>query len=58
MPVIIRTILTVLFAIAGGTTETNWGKNKGRSAEGNLKKATRIMAIMFIVLAVVLNIKF
>ena len=41
-----------------GAADTYWGRNKGRSAEGNLKKATRIMAIVFIVLAVVLNMKF
>lgn len=47
-----------LGALAGEMSETYWGRNKGRSAEGNLKKATRIMAIVFIVLAVVLNMKF
>ena len=41
-----------------GVADTYWGRNKGRSAEGNLKKATRIMAILFVVLAVVLNMKF
>ncbi len=47
-----------LGALAGEMSETYWGRNKGRSAEGNLKKATRVMAIVFIVLAVVLNMKF
>ena len=47
-----------LGALAGEMSETYWGRNKGRSAEGNLKKATRIMAILFVVLAVVLNMKF
>jgi preprotein translocase subunit SecG len=47
-----------LGALAGEMSETYWGRNKGRSAEGNLKKATRIMAVAFIVLAVVLNMKF
>ena len=47
-----------LGALAGEMSETYWGRNKGRSAEGNLKKATRIMAIAFIVLAVVLNMRF
>ena len=47
-----------LGALAGEISETYWGRNKGRSAEGNLKKATRVMAIVFIVLAVVLNMKF
>lgn len=40
----------------GGAAESYWGKNKGRSMEGALVKITRIMAILFILLAVVLNI--
>ena len=40
----------------GGAAESYWGKNKGRSMEGTLVKVTRVLAIMFIVLAVVLNI--
>ncbi len=39
-----------------GAAESYWGKNKGRSMEGTLVKITRILAIMFIVLAVVLNL--
>ncbi|MDO4519009.1 MAG: preprotein translocase subunit SecG [Eubacteriales bacterium] len=41
-----------------GAADTYWGKNKGRSMEGGLVKATRIMAILFFVLALVLNLKF
>lgn len=40
----------------GGMAETYWGKNKGRSMEGRLVMATRIMVILFLVLAGVLNI--
>ncbi|MCQ2508354.1 MAG: preprotein translocase subunit SecG [Dorea sp.] len=40
----------------GGTSDTYWGQNKGRSMEGALVKATRICAILFIVLAAVLNL--
>lgn len=40
----------------GGAAESYWGKNKGRSMEGLLVRITRIMAILFILLAVVLNI--
>ena len=40
----------------GGAAESYWGKNKGRSMEGLLVKITRIMAILFILLAVVLNL--
>lgn len=44
-----------LGAIAGAA-ETYWGKNKGRSMEGGLVKATTIMGILFFVLSAVLNI--
>ena len=39
-----------------GVADTYWGKNKGRSMEGALVKITRVMAVLFMVLAVVLNI--
>jgi preprotein translocase subunit SecG len=41
-----------------GAAETYWGKNKGRSMEGNLVKATKILGIVFMLLAIVLNINF
>ena len=41
-----------------GVADTYWGKNKGRSVEGKLVKFTKLLAIGFIVLAAVLNIKF
>ncbi|MCQ2538322.1 MAG: preprotein translocase subunit SecG [Lachnospiraceae bacterium] len=41
-----------------GMAETYWGKNKGRSMEGTLKKATRILAVLFVVISVVLNLGF
>lgn len=44
-----------LGAIAGGS-ETYWGKNKGRSVEGMLDKATKILVAVFIILAAVLNL--
>ena len=44
-----------LGAIAGGA-ETYWGKNKGRSMEGNLVKWTKILAVVFFLLAIVLNL--
>ena len=40
-----------------GAAETYWGKNKGRSMEGALVKSTKFLAILFLVLAVVLNLK-
>ena len=41
-----------------GAADTYWGRNKGRSMEGALVKATKIMGILFFVLALVLNLKF
>ena len=41
----------------GGMADTYWGQNKGRSMEGTLVKVTRVVAVLFIVLAVVLNLK-
>ncbi len=41
-----------------GSSETYWGKNKGRSMEGALVKLTKILGIVFLLLAVVLNINF
>ena len=37
-----------------GAAETYWGKNKGRSMEGALEKATRLLVIGFIVIAIIL----
>lgn len=39
-----------------GVADTYWGKNKGRSMEGALEKATRILVVCFIVLSVLLNL--
>lgn len=41
-----------------GAAETYWGKNKGRSMEGALVKLTKVLGIVFMLLAVVLNINF
>lgn len=41
-----------------GVADTYWGQNKGRSMEGALVKSTKFLAILFIVLAVVLNMGF
>lgn len=40
-----------------GAAESYWGKNKGRSMEGNLEKATKYLAVAFILLSIVLNMK-
>ena len=41
-----------------GVADTYWGRNKGRSMEGGLVKASTVMAILFFVLAVILNMNF
>lgn len=63
--IIISVIMTIIIlmqegknqglgAIAG-TTDTYWGKNKGRSMEGFLVKFTTGLVIAFFVLAILLN---
>lgn len=39
-----------------GAADTYWGKNKGRSMEGILVKITRVLVVLFLVVAAVLNI--
>lgn len=43
-----------LGAVAGAA-DSYWGKNKGRSMEGMLVRGTKILVVLFIVLAAVLN---
>lgn len=40
-----------------GMADTYWGKNKGRSMEGTLEKVTKILAALFIILSIVLAMK-
>ena len=40
----------------GGMAESYWGKNKGRSLEGTLQKITTLCAVLFLLVALVLNI--
>lgn len=39
-----------------GAAESYWGKNKGRSMEGLLVKLTKILAVSFMLIAVILNL--
>lgn len=39
-----------------GAAESYWGKNKGRSMEGMLVKLTKVLAVLFILFAVILNL--
>ncbi len=41
-----------------GISDTYWGKNKGRSAEGTLIRMTKLLAVLFIVMSIVLNLNF
>ena len=45
-----------LGSLSGSSAESYWGKNKGRSMEGVLVKLTRILMVLFFVIAAVLNI--
>ena len=42
--------------VISGAADTYWGKNKGRSMEGVLVKISRICVILFLVLAIVLDL--
>jgi len=42
-------------ALTGGG-DTYWAKNKSRSLEGKLEKATRYLAVVFIALSILLNL--
>ena len=43
-------------AITGGSTNSYWSKNKGRSKEGMMSKITVILTVVFVVLSIVLNL--
>ena len=63
--IILSIVITVIILMEGksaglgaiaGAADTYWGKNKGRSMEGMLVKLTRIFVILFLVIAMVLNL--
>lgn len=41
-----------------GSGETYWSKNKGRSKEGTIEKVTKYLTILFMLIAIFLNIGF
>ena len=41
-----------------GAAESYRGKNKGRSMEGKLEKATKVCVVLFFVISVILNMGF
>ncbi len=63
--IIVSVVLTVLVLMQegksqglgaiSGAAETYWGKNKGRSMEGRLVKATTILCVVFFLLCIILN---
>ncbi len=40
-----------------GVADTYWGKNKGRSMEGALSKITIVLSVLFVIISVLLNLK-
>ncbi|MCR5303332.1 MAG: preprotein translocase subunit SecG [Lachnospiraceae bacterium] len=40
-----------------GAADTYWGKIKGRSLEGKLELVTKILAVFFVVAALILNMQ-
>ena len=41
-----------------GMADTYWGKNKGRSMEGAMKKITKVLAVLLFVLAALMDSRF
>ena len=39
-----------------GAADSYWGKNKGRSMEGGLVVATRVLAVLFVLISLLLNL--
>ena len=39
-----------------GMADTYWGKNRGRSIEGGLEKFTKIAAVLFFLVSLVLDV--
>ena len=50
-------VICIALAISGAA-DSYWGKNKGRSMEGKLVKITKILVVLFVVIAVILNFNF
>ena len=41
-----------------GAADTYWGKNKGRSMERKLVTITKVLSVLFVLIAIILNINF
>ena len=46
-----------LGAMAGGSADSYWSKNKSRSMEGKLVTITRVLVVLFFLLSILLNLK-
>lgn len=42
--------------MAGSGGDTYWSKNKGRSAEGAIVKATRVLGALYFIIAAILTL--
>ena len=42
----------------GGMADSYWSKNKGRSMEGKLVTITKVLSVLFVLIAIILNINF
>ena len=45
-------------SISGGSADTYWSKNKGKSKESILRKITAFLGLLFMVIALLLSSKF
>ena len=48
--------LSAITGGASGGSDTYWSKNKGRSQEGVMKTGTAVLAVLFIILSIALNL--
>ncbi|MBR5338397.1 MAG: preprotein translocase subunit SecG [Lachnospiraceae bacterium] len=46
-----------LGAMAGGSADSYWSKNKSRSMEGKLVTLTRVLVVLFFLISILLNLK-
>lgn len=46
-----------LGSLGGMSDQTFWSQNKGRSMEGALIRTTKILGVLFIIIALVLNLQ-
>ena len=60
--IIVSVIITIVILFQeglgtiAGVADTYWGKNKGRSKEGRLVKATIACVVLYFILSIVLNL--